>query len=212
MFAHGTSNPWGLDFDTRGQAIIEACVIPHLFHMVQGGRYQRQAGTHFNPYTYDDIKTIADHRHFLGGTPHGGNGRSDAAGGGHAHSGLMIYQGESWPEKYRGGYFMNNIHGARINMEIPERAGSGLVAKHGGDFIRFNDRASQIVRRSSSPCAAGKRLVSGADQFRFNSRPMVSVERRGGDSNPRYPCEYAALAKRCFRPLSHLSILPAPRG
>ncbi len=145
VFAEGTSNPWGLDFDARGQAIIEACVIPHLFHMIQGGRYHRQAGAHFNPFTYDDIKTIADHRHFVGATPHGGNGRSDAAGGGHAHAGLMVYQGESWPAQYRGSYLMNNIHGARINMDIPERAGSGFVAKHGADFINFNDRASQII-------------------------------------------------------------------
>jgi hypothetical protein len=36
-------------------------VIPHLFHIIQGARYHRQAGSHFNPHTYDDIKTIADH-------------------------------------------------------------------------------------------------------------------------------------------------------
>src|SRR6185312_5652573 len=58
VFAHGTSNPWGLDFDAHGQAFVEACVIPHLFHIIQGGRYQRQAGSHFNPYTYADIQTI----------------------------------------------------------------------------------------------------------------------------------------------------------
>src|SRR3954467_14848033 len=29
--------------------------------------------------------------------------------------------------------------------------------------------------------------------------------RRGRDSNPRYPCEYAAFRVRCFQPLSHLS-------
>ena len=69
VFAHGTSNPWGVDFDAHGQCLIEACVIPHLYHMVQGGRYERQAGQHFNPYTYDDIKTIADHRHYLGADP-----------------------------------------------------------------------------------------------------------------------------------------------
>ena len=45
---------------------VEACVIPHAFHIIQGGRYHRQAGEHFNPYTYDDIKTIADHLHFVG--------------------------------------------------------------------------------------------------------------------------------------------------
>ena len=70
VFAHGTSNPWGIDFDARGQLIITACVIPHLYHMIQGGRYERQGGQHFNPYTYDDIKTIADHRHYLGANPH----------------------------------------------------------------------------------------------------------------------------------------------
>lgn len=145
VFAEGTSNPWGLDFDARGQCVVEACVIPHLFHMIQGGRYHRQAGPHANPFTYDDIKTIADHRHFLGGNPHAGNGKSDAAGGGHAHAGLMIYQGESWPAEYRGKYFMNNIHGARINMDVPEQVGSGIVAKHGADFIKFNDSWSQII-------------------------------------------------------------------
>ena len=145
VFAHGTSNPWGIDFDARGQCIVEACVIPHLFHIVQGGRYHRQAGAHFDPFTFDDIKTIADHRHFLGATPHGGNGRSDTAGGGHAHAGLLIYQGGSWPEQFRGKIFMNNIHGARINMDAPERSGSGFVAHHGADFILFNDRWSQVV-------------------------------------------------------------------
>ena len=100
VFAHGTSNPWGIDFDARGQMFITACVIPHLYHMIQGGRYERQAGQHFNPYTYDDIKTIADHRHYLGANPHGGNGRSDSAGGGHAHSGAMIYLGGAWPAEY----------------------------------------------------------------------------------------------------------------
>src|SRR5262249_12183489 len=58
VFAHGTSNPWGLDFDDYGQAFCEACVIPHNWHVIQGARYHRQAGSHFEPHTYDDIKTI----------------------------------------------------------------------------------------------------------------------------------------------------------
>jgi len=150
LFAEGTSNPWGVDFDEHGQCIIEACVIPHLWHMIQGGRFERQGGQHFNPYVYDDIKTIADHLHYGGNLgPHAGNGRSDAAGGGHAHAGLMIYQGDSWPEKYRGQIFMNNIHGARINMDSPERAGSGFVGHHGPDFIKFNDSWSQIINLES---------------------------------------------------------------
>jgi hypothetical protein len=99
-----------------------------------------------NPFIYDDIKTIADHVHWAGDKgPHAGNNRSDAAGGGHAHAGLMIYLGGSFPEKYRGKLFMNNIHGQRINMDIPERKGSGFVAKHGEDFVNFNDKWSQVL-------------------------------------------------------------------
>src|SRR5207244_2589 len=145
LFAEGTSNPWGIDFDEFGNCITEGCVIPHLWHMIQGGHFHRQAGQHFNPNVYDDIKTIADHVHYLGATPHGGNLRSASAGGGHAHAGLMIYLGGSWPEKYRGAVFMNNIHGARINMDTLEPRGSGFIGHHAPDFIEFNDQWSQIV-------------------------------------------------------------------
>ena len=152
-FAQGTSNPWGVDFNAHGQCFIEACVIPHFFHMIQGGRYQRQGGQHFNPHTYDDIKTIADHLHYAGnirdhahwGKTPGVPSATAAAGGGHAHAGLMIYLGDSWPAQYRGAAFMNNIHGARINMDILKPRGSGYVASHGADFVQFNDRWSQII-------------------------------------------------------------------
>lgn len=145
VFAEGTSNPWGIDFNDRGQAFETACVIPHLYHMIQGARYQRQAGTHFNPYTYDDIKTIAKHRHYLGGNPHGGNGRSDAAGGGHAHAGAMVYLGGRWPAEYRDQIFMNNIHGARINMDVLVANGSGYAGDRAPDFLFANDAWSQIL-------------------------------------------------------------------
>jgi putative membrane-bound dehydrogenase-like protein len=146
LFAEGTSNPWGIDFNDYGQCITEGCVIPHLWHMIQGGHYHRQGGQHFNPHVFDDIKTIADHRHYAGGgSPHAGNNRSASAGGGHAHAGLMVYLGGSWPEKYRGAAFMNNIHGARINMDVLEPQGSGYVGKHGADFLLFNDLWSQVV-------------------------------------------------------------------
>ena len=167
VFAEGTSNPWGVDFNEQGQCIIEACVIPHLWHMIQGGRYQRQGGQHYSitaeekqandpftqrnakfvqPFIYDDIKTIADHVHYAGDKgPHAGNGRSDAMGGGHAHAGLMVYLGESWPKEYRGMAFMNNIHGARLNMDLLKPAGSGFVGQHGADFAKFNDAWSQIL-------------------------------------------------------------------
>lgn len=155
VFAEGTSNPWGIDFDEHGQCFIEACVIPHLFHMIQGGRYHRQAGSHFNPHIYDDIKTIADHVHWAGDKgPHAGNARSAAVGGGHAHAGLMIYQGDNWPEIYRGQIFIGNIHGACINWDTPERKGSGFVGRHNPNLIEFNDKWSQVLDFRTGPDGA----------------------------------------------------------
>ena len=151
VFAWGTSNPWGLDFDARGQAFVEACVIPHFFHLGQGGRYLRQAGVHFDPYVYEDIDTIADHRHYLGDNPHGGNLRSNSAGGGHAHCGLLCYQGDAFPAEWRGRFLMGNIHGNRINADVPERSGSGFVARHGPDFLLANDRWFRAISLELSP-------------------------------------------------------------
>ncbi|MBM3824741.1 MAG: c-type cytochrome [Verrucomicrobia bacterium] len=170
VFAEGTSNPWGVDFDELGQCWIEACVIPHLWHMIQGGRYERQGGLHYTvgreetarhaahrepnsrkpiyPYVFEDIKTVADHVHYAGNRgPHAANGRSDEMGGGHAHAGLMVYLGDSWPETYRGGLFMGNIHGQRLNVDKPERKGSGFVGKHSPDFLNFNDTWSQTLNQ-----------------------------------------------------------------
>lgn len=151
VFAQGTSNPWGVDFNDHGQAFITACVIPHLYHVIQGARYQRQGGQHFNPHTYRDITTIADHLHYLGANPHGGNSRSDSAGGGHAHAGAMIYLGDAWPDMYRGELFMNNIHGQRLNVDRLQPSGSGFIGTHGPDFLLTGDQASQILNLRYGP-------------------------------------------------------------
>ncbi|WP_342087627.1 PVC-type heme-binding CxxCH protein [Dyadobacter sp. OTU695] len=144
VFAEGSSNPWGIDFNDYGHPFITVCVIPHMYHIIQGARYQRQAGKHFNPYTYDDIKTIADHVHWVGERgPHAGNFRSASAGGGHAHAGAMIYLGNSWPKEYRNDIFMNNINGARLNTDHLTRSGSGYEATHKNDFMAMNDSWSQ---------------------------------------------------------------------
>src|SRR5262245_38790785 len=42
--------------------------------------------------------------------------------------------------------------------------------------------------------------------------PKHAGWRRGRDSNPRYPCEYAAFRVRCFQPLSHLSGAASPNA
>src|SRR5262249_48537188 len=142
VFAWGTTNPWGLDFDERGEMFITNCVIKHLFHIVQGGHYEGMYGQDLNPHGYGLMKSCADHYHWAGGdwtTSRGGQGAHSDAGGGHAHTGCMIYQGDNWPDEYRGKVFMGNLHGNRINMDVPERKGSGYVAHHGKDFLTCPD-------------------------------------------------------------------------
>ncbi len=153
IFAEGGSNQWGIDFNERGDWFMECCVIPHLFHVMQGARYFRQAGQHFNPYTYDDIRTIADHLHYGDGTFSSANqggqvdrglvSRSAATtsmvGGGHAHCGMTIYQGDSFPAMYRGELFFHNLHGHRLMRETVEQDGSGYVSRHRPDFARTLD-------------------------------------------------------------------------
>ena len=153
VYSEGTSNPWGIDFNDYGHPFITVCVIPHMYHIVQGARYQRQGGEHFNPYTYDDIKTIGDHVHYLGDRgPHAGNFRSAAAGGGHAHAGAMIYLGgNTWPEEYHNTIFMNNINGSRLNNDELTRSGSGYTASHKKDFLVMNDSWSQWLNFESHP-------------------------------------------------------------
>ena len=87
----------------------------------------------------------------MGDTPHGGNGSSNDAGGGHAHSGAMIYLGGAWPDEYRDRIFMNNIHGQRLNTDILKRDGSGFVGSHGPDFLLTGDLASQILNIRYGP-------------------------------------------------------------
>jgi putative membrane-bound dehydrogenase-like protein len=142
VFALGTTNPWGLDFDERGEAFITNCVIKHLFHVIPGAHYQRMFGPDLDANCYGLIDGCADHIHWAGGawtSSRGGEGAHGEAGGGHAHAGAMIYLGDNWPDEYRGRIFMCNIHGNRVNQDILERTGSGYVAHHGKDFLFGND-------------------------------------------------------------------------
>jgi putative membrane-bound dehydrogenase-like protein len=180
VFAEGTSNPWGIDFDQNGQLWAEACVIPHLWHIIQGARYQRQAGQHFNPFTFDDIKQHADHVHYAGNQgPHAGNNRSDAAGGGHAHAGLLIYQGDNWPAEYRNKIFIGNIHGQRVNTDIPEPKGSGYVGRHGPDFLNFNDKWSQVINFRMGP-DGGVYFIDWYDRQQCHSNDPALHDRTNG--------------------------------
>lgn len=142
IVAHGTTNPWGIDFDEMGQGFFTNSVIGHLWHLIPGASYERMYGTHFNPHTYTLIDQCADHLHWGEGRwtdSRGGVGIHSEAGGGHAHAGAMIYRGGTWPAEYHGSLFTCNLHGNRLNRDRLRRSGSGYVATHGPDFLHGND-------------------------------------------------------------------------
>lgn len=126
IFAEGTSNPWGLDFDPHGQAFLACCVIPHCFHMIPGGTYIRQAGASKNPYAFGLLHEISDHLHHQES--------------GWAHAGALVLQGDHIPADYQGSLLMGSIHGCSIKRDLLARRGSTFVARHGPDFLVSGDK------------------------------------------------------------------------
>jgi hypothetical protein len=115
VVAHGTTNPWGMDYDGNGQFFFTNNVIGHAWHLIPGAHYRRMYGEDFNPHLYELIDQHADHYHWDStgewqASREGANGANEL-GGGHSHCGGMIYLGDNWPAEYRGGLFMCNTHG-----------------------------------------------------------------------------------------------------
>ncbi|MCI0746638.1 MAG: hypothetical protein L0Y58_14655 [Verrucomicrobia subdivision 3 bacterium] len=154
VVAHGTTNPWGLDWDDHGQPFFSNNVIGHMWHLIPGAHYERMYGEDFNPHLYELMKAISDHKHFAGGDwtrSRGGLGEHGQLGGGHSHSGAMIYLGDNWPDEYRQTIMMANIHGNRLLYDRLERNGSTYVAKHGDNFLMANDPWFRVVQIGYGP-------------------------------------------------------------
>ena len=140
--AHGTTNPWGIDWDDWGQMFITNCVIKHVWHVVPGAHFERMFGQDVTaPNLYGLIPSIADHLHWAGGKWQDARGQEKHSefGGGHAHVGAMVYLGDNWPDRYRTRVFTANLHGNRIQNDVLERKGSSYVARHEKDFLLAND-------------------------------------------------------------------------
>ena len=158
VVCHGTTNPWGHDWDDHGQLFFINTVIGHLWHVVPGARYQRMYGNHYDKHLYELIQQTADHYHFDIGKEKwsdlkktGMTSATDAAGGGHAHTGMMIYLGNNWPNQYRGNVFTLNFHGLRMNQDTLHRQGAGYVGKHAPDVMRTKDTWFRGIELSYGP-------------------------------------------------------------
>ncbi|MEO7317648.1 MAG: PVC-type heme-binding CxxCH protein, partial [Chthoniobacteraceae bacterium] len=150
---HGTTNPWGHDWDEFGELFFVNTVNGHLWHAFPGAHFTRPHTLDPMPHSYAQIDTHADHYHFdVGkGWTASRDGASNDFGGGHSHQGAMIYQGGNWPAEYRGKLFTLNLHGRRMNTELLERHGSGYVAKHERDFALFGDPWFRGIDLASGP-------------------------------------------------------------
>ena len=134
VFADGTSNPWGCDYDAAGNWFVEACVIDHLFHMAPGGIYQRQGGAPENPYAYELLPSIVNHKHFRA-----------------AYAGIQVYQGGRYPADTNGHLFFGNIHDNSIHEEKVEPVGATFKATPVRDFLRANDGWFRPVSIQTGP-------------------------------------------------------------
>jgi putative membrane-bound dehydrogenase-like protein len=138
VFAEGTSNPWGMDWrNTDGQFILCCCVIPHLFHVVPGGIYKRQAGASYNPYAYEYINEICDH------TFHRESGW--------AHAGLISLDAPHIPAKYRDSVIFGSIHGCSVKRNILKPHGSTYRASKAEDFLVSGDKNFRPINMKWGP-------------------------------------------------------------
>ena len=137
VYSEGTSNPWGVDFDARGNAFVSACVIDHLFHLVPGGLYNRQAGQPPFQYGYGELKSIVDYRHHMA-----------------AYAGVDVYQGDQWPASWKGEILVGNIHQNALNHEHVEPMGASFKAQARPDFMTTADGWFMPVSTQTGPDGA----------------------------------------------------------
>lgn len=153
VLCHGTTNPWGHDWDKHGELFFINTVNGHLWHNIPGAHFLEHFGADPNPGVYERLDMHADHWHFDTGQ-HWTKSRDGAAndyGGGHAHIGMMIYQADQWPAPMRDRLYTINMHGLRTNVERLERHGSGYVGRHDQDLFLTRDQWFRGIDMQQGP-------------------------------------------------------------
>ena len=64
VLCHGTTNPWGHDWNALGEAFFINTVNGHLWHMIPGAHFARPHTIEPNPRAYAVIDQHADHYHW----------------------------------------------------------------------------------------------------------------------------------------------------
>ena len=132
VFCEGTSNPWGVAFDQEGSAFVSACVIDHLWHLVETGYYHRQGGA-YPAFTWK-IGSIVKHKHQKA-----------------AYCGIHYFDSAAYPAEYRGRMYMGNIHGGCLNVDSLKRDGATYAGSGEPDFLTANDAWFMPVVQKTGP-------------------------------------------------------------
>lgn len=127
LFCEGGGNSWGLDFDRAGRLIYSTNYGGHvLLHGVPGGYYVKSFGKHgalHNPHAYGYFDH-APHTNFKGG---------------HVTVGGIVYQGDSYPEEYRGQYIAGDLLGHAVRRHAIAPRGSTVQTADAGELLVAND-------------------------------------------------------------------------
>ena len=120
LFAEGTSNPWGLTWDSEGSAFVNTCVTDHLWHLTETGVYNRIVGV--SPAFSWRLGSIVQHQH-----------------AGHSHCGLLFFDSDAYPPQYRDKLFMGNVSYGAINIDGLDRNGATYRGTPFPDFMRCSN-------------------------------------------------------------------------
>jgi len=190
VFAHGTSNPWGLDYDEHGQFFMTHCRSfwgkGGTTHVMHGGHYWNQVNSGYASFISNTgVPTAPQLQNFLLAAARYDSGEGGAGKpgtgevyGGHSHVGTAIYLGDNWPAEYRNRLLTHNLHGHQLNQQVLRREQGGYNAVHAG----------QDVFLCSDPAFVGVDLAVGPDgavymtdwvDLRHCHNPGVEVWDRG---------------------------------
>ena len=127
LFCEGGGNSWGLDFDRVGNLFYSTNWGGNvLLHGVQGGYFVKAFAKHgalHNAHAYGFFDH-APHKNFRGG---------------HVTVGGIVYQGDSFPESFRGKYIAGDLLGHGVYWHDIEPRGSTFQTAHGGELLVAND-------------------------------------------------------------------------
>lgn len=127
LFCEGGGNAWGLDFDRTGRLFYSTNYGGYVMcHGVPGAYYVKSFGKHgalHNPYAYGYFEHVP-HQNFRGG---------------HVTVGGIVYQGDAFPESFRGKYIAGDLLGHGVYWHNIEPRGSTVQTSHGGELLVAND-------------------------------------------------------------------------